>query len=85
MKLHIHIHSTPITSRYRGFGSRDIMFQCRCGHKISKKESREFGEPFSFDGICLNNKSFYILLDSNNKVEHPINSMMDYYKSIGEV
>ena len=35
--LHIHIFKTPIASIYMSFEWRRIIYQCRCGKKISKE------------------------------------------------
>ena len=49
MKLfpHIHRYNEPIISDYVSFSTRDVVWQCRCGHRKLVRESRAFGSPFS--------------------------------------
>jgi hypothetical protein len=34
-RAHTHYHGTPIVSKYRSFETRDIIYECRCGHRKS--------------------------------------------------
>jgi len=45
--FHIHSFNTPIASKYIGFNTRNIIFECRCGKRKVKQEYRSFGEAFS--------------------------------------
>ena len=44
--LHIHFFVTPIHSRYWTFGSRKIIYECRCGCRQSYDVRRNFGDAF---------------------------------------
>ena len=79
--FHIHNHSKAIAIRYVGFNTREIMTQCRCGSKRSFRESTPFGEPFSFNGLCLDREEFNILLKIKRKVK-PVINLQTYYKAI---
>jgi redox-regulated HSP33 family molecular chaperone len=42
-------HDKPIIARYRTFSSRDIIFECRCGHRQIERVIREYGDPFPIE------------------------------------
>jgi hypothetical protein len=48
-KLHIHYFNKPIVSEYVSFHTRNIIFECRCGKRELRKESRAFGDAFSIE------------------------------------
>ena len=45
--FHVHRYSDPILSKYVSFSCRDIIWQCKCGKRISIREWRLFDSPFS--------------------------------------
>lgn len=57
MNFHIHIHSTPILSSYVSFSTRDVVWECRCGHRKLTRESRAYSSPFSLSWTCKLSKS----------------------------
>lgn len=44
--LHIHRFNQPILSQYVSFGTRKIVYQCKCGCKKVQEVRRAFSEPF---------------------------------------
>jgi hypothetical protein len=46
IKVHVHSYSHPIVSKYVGFNTRDIIYECRCGKRKIIREYRPFNKPF---------------------------------------
>jgi hypothetical protein len=36
----------PIISRYISFNTRDIIYECTCGKRVIKRDTRAFSDPF---------------------------------------
>lgn len=65
-KLHRCNYDTPIVSRYVGFSTRDIIYQCTCGKKKSYMIYRNFGIPFPIETNCfMERKEFKEILESD--------------------
>jgi hypothetical protein len=47
MNFHIHRHNKPIISDYVSFNTRDVVWECRCGHRKLVREFRAYGSSFS--------------------------------------
>jgi hypothetical protein len=39
--LHVHSFTKPIVSMYISFNTRDIIYECKCGKRMSTTEYRE--------------------------------------------
>lgn len=65
-RLHRCYYNTPIVSRYIGFNSRDIIYQCSCGKKKSYTIYRNFGDPFPIEtNLFMERKEFNEILESD--------------------
>jgi hypothetical protein len=63
-KIHVHYFNKQVTSKYVSFHTRQIIFECRCGNRISVRESKSFGNPFSKDtDLLVTEKEFNKLLN----------------------
>lgn len=51
--LHVHIHNKPLVSQYISFFTRDIIYECRCGHRVVKTVTKSFGEDFPIPTTTL--------------------------------
>jgi len=45
-KTHICWYNKPIVSRYITFGTRQIVYECRCGNRKAEKQYFGFDEEF---------------------------------------
>lgn len=64
-KLHIHRFNMPILSQYRSFGTRHIVYQCKCGKKELHKIYRNFGDSFPMPTTnFIENKDVQKVLDN---------------------
>ena len=52
-KLHIHLFTLPVVSKYVSFHQRDIVYQCRCGKKKLDRVYKQFGESFPIETASL--------------------------------
>ena len=69
---HSHKHNTPICSRYVSFHTRDIIFECDCGERISKRIYREFSSPFPIETTSLiTMRQFNLILNEKNDIKNP--------------
>ncbi len=50
--FHIDMYLKPIISSYVSFGTRDVVWECRCGKRKLIREYRNFGDPFSMGWTC---------------------------------
>ncbi len=65
-KLHICVFSKPIISRYVGYSTRDIIYQCRCGKRAAQLVCRPSNMDFPIDtSIMLSHKEFQDILNGN--------------------
>ena len=83
MKLlpHIHIFNTPIHSRYVGFSTREIIYECRCGRKCTKTVTKSFGSPFPIATSTLGineKKIFDEILNGNISESSEIILLIEY-------
>lgn len=66
-RKHRHKHTEPIVSMYISFSTRDIIYECTCGHREVRRESFGFSEPFPIQtAMNITNKEFLAML--NNQV-----------------
>lgn len=74
MNLHIHRYNKPIISNYVSFSTRDVVWECRCGHRKLVRESRAFSSPFSLSWtVGLNNKEMEQVLNKTESEQLLIN------------
>ena len=45
-------------AKYVGFSTRDVIWECRCGERKMKRETRSFSSSFSAPTFLLNNEEF---------------------------
>jgi len=64
-KFHIHIHSKIIASQYRSFNYRNVVVECKCGHRII--ENRKHDCVFPFITNFISDKEMDLVL--NHKLE----------------
>lgn len=58
-KLHVCCYSKPIISRYVSFGTRDIIYECRCGNRKVFRVYKDFSDPFPIEtSIIESQKEF---------------------------
>jgi len=56
---HRHKHTKPIVSMYISFSTRDIIYECTCGHRESRREYFGFSEPLPIEtAMNITNKEF---------------------------
>lgn len=48
-KFHVHFYTKPIVSKYVGFYTRDIIYECRCGERKVTEVCAEYGESFPIE------------------------------------
>ena len=66
--FHIHLFTRPIVSRYSGFNTRDIIYECRCGCKKLVEVSKGFSSPFPSEiDYMVTESNFNSILKSNVK------------------
>mgnify|MGYP006895934978 FL=1 len=65
-KIHIHSFYKPIASMYVSFHCRDIVYQCRCGEMVIKRECRAFSDPFPIQtNISITRKELEQIANEN--------------------
>ncbi len=52
-KLHVCYHNKPIISRYMSFHTREIIYECKCGHRQVERVTRAFSDPFPIETTSL--------------------------------
>ena len=63
--LHLCRFSHPIVSKYVGFETRNIIYQCKCGKRKCKKVTRTFEDNRDFPiktSVMMTEKEFDIIL-----------------------
>ena len=69
-KFHRHSYTKPIVSKYVSFSSRNIIYQCKCGHRKSTKIFRIFGEEFPIEtSTFLDDDEFERILNGSDVEE----------------
>lgn len=65
--FHFHNYSKPIYSKYVSFHVRDIIYECRCGKRKSKRTERTFSSTFPIEtNICVGDEEFKRILNGEN-------------------
>lgn len=73
--LHIHRFNKPLVSMYVSFNIRNIIYQCKCGKKISKKVFIPYASPFPIETtLWLSKKDFNEILNYPNFIKEVLHS-----------
>lgn len=67
--FHLHWFNKPIAYIYTSAYSRDIIFQCRCGKKVSIEDYRDFLNSFPEEPPKFTEEEFKRILKSPAKYE----------------
>lgn len=67
VKLHCHIYSAPIISRYISFHTREIVYRCRCGKMVALREDFGLSQPFPIETSSVSSEEIQALI--SGKIE----------------
>lgn len=61
---HKHYHDKPIASMYISFSTRDIIYECKCGHRQIYRQYFGFDDPLPIPtNSLITYKEFFAMLD----------------------